>query len=159
MQYGNSYVNNAYPRFYAFKSYYVVWKHALITQIFPWKMLFKSYYVVWKLKTSPGAKSFLICLNRTMQYGNFIFFVLFQRIRYRLNRTMQYGNESAPHSATPDIRCLNRTMQYGNRHNITSFSFRIQFKSYYVVWKHNLKLPFDRVFRMFKSYYVVWKHI
>ena len=53
---------------------------------------FKSYYVVWK----PICENFLLtsplCLNRTMQYGNFYFLENLIEEMFGLNRTMQYGN-------------------------------------------------------------------
>ena len=33
---------------------------------------FKSYYVVWKHKYMEAERKHLECLNRTMQYGNFL---------------------------------------------------------------------------------------
>ena len=32
-------------------------------------------------------------LNRTMQYGNYFFWVFFRKNKKCLNRTMQYGND------------------------------------------------------------------
>ena len=76
--------------------------------------MFKSYYVVWKLCFLRVFLSVLDCLNRTMQYGNFLFFIL----------------------GVFHIFCLNRTMQYGNIKINAKFRLRsITFKSYYVVWK------------------------
>ena len=49
-------------------------------------------------------------------------------------------------------------MQYGNeksRH--TEIVGTDKFKSYYVVWKHNIYLPQHFRALLFKSYYVVWK--
>ena len=53
-------------------------------------------------------------LNRTMQYGNPIFFPIFCAAAFRLNRTMQYGNINWITNIAKAIKCLNRTMQYGN---------------------------------------------
>ena len=53
-----------------FKSYYVVWKLSMHTQIISQRITFKSYYVVWK-QISKHPKFDDECgLNRTMQYGN-----------------------------------------------------------------------------------------
>ena len=45
------------------------------TKLFTWasfmQVMFKSYYVVWKLPSLSTTKEKDICLNRTMQYGNF----------------------------------------------------------------------------------------
>ena len=97
-------------------------------------------------------------LNRTMQYGNYIYTFFHLYSRFCLNRTMQYGN------LQPDTPMESRTAE---------------FKSYYVVWKQIYFLDFDvkanglnrtmqygnPALRMkntgrtilFKSYYVVWK--
>ena len=37
--------------------------------------------------------SYFVCLNRTMQYGNKIGKIFFLKSEYSLNRTMQYGND------------------------------------------------------------------
>ena len=123
--------------FYAFKSYYVVWKHFdnffFIHRIF----MFKSYYVVWKHEK--------------------IYFRL-KRMRCRLNRTMQYGNSNNRIFHPEYIHRLNRTMQYGNKRSPLKIVFpREQFKSYYVVWKPKAGGEHSNSLQMFKSYYVVWK--
>ena len=44
--------------------------------LFPWQhmielpKMFKSYYVVWKHEVLIKKQKKIICLNRTMQYGN-----------------------------------------------------------------------------------------
>ena len=75
---------------------------------------FKSYYVVWKLAWLGKHTARKQCLNRTMQYGNFLCrnkqvtknkefksyyvvwkpgYAIFRYFEKRgLNRTMQYGN-------------------------------------------------------------------
>ena len=56
-----------------FKSYYVVWKlywYGKNIHTFFW---FKSYYVVWKLVHRVIKKKYNNGLNRTMQYGNWVF--------------------------------------------------------------------------------------
>ena len=75
--------------------------------------LFKSYYVVWK----HGGNDLDICSQ------------------LRLNRTMQYGNEKMEYIIGEGTPSLNRTMQYGNFKQQHRKLFKIQFKSYYVVWK------------------------
>ena len=95
MQYGNFEVSIFFDALTQwFKSYYVVWKPEQYIQISKRKFQFKSYYIVWKLiwlrppnETSPGFKSYYVvwklqrtflksqqalCLNRTMQYGNWL---------------------------------------------------------------------------------------
>ena len=72
MQYGTSrqYRYRAYCL--KFKSYYVVWKQfwGYIPPSF--SVMFKSYYVVWKPSSSFFICVETACLNRTMQYGNFV---------------------------------------------------------------------------------------
>ena len=79
---------------------------------------FKSYYVVWKQRIFPRQRDIQLCLNRTMQYGNyiseernFLFFILFKSyyVVWKLRNEKKYN------------------------------TFFIGFKSYYVVWKHNVK--------------------
>ena len=97
-----------------FKSYYVVWK---LNPYIPLKnsfTLFKSYYVVWKQLGTNYIVRYLTCLNRTMQYGNYYYYILLCSMFGSLNRTMQYGNLTAPATIPTTYGCLNRTMQYGN---------------------------------------------
>ena len=61
----------------------------------------------------------------------------------RLNRTMQYGNRGKHRHVLLLGWCLNRTMQYGNLKTIVVFFPFYLFKSYYVVWKHNLTVVED----------------
>ena len=49
-----------------FKSYYVVWKQNVMSELRIFFSEFKSYYVVWKLGWSDGERTEEICLNRTM---------------------------------------------------------------------------------------------
>ena len=53
-----------------FKSYYVVWKPAILCFNTVGMMEFKSYYVVWKHIAYPASVQNPTRLNRTMQYGN-----------------------------------------------------------------------------------------
>ena len=114
MQYGNYTFHYFFDDFWMFKSYYVVWKPAVLytsSPIFPafksyyvvWKQEgkiygqlgvyeFKSYYVVWKRRYCSFSSKPLPGLNRTMQYGNDIIRIFRMRNRESLNRTMQYGN-------------------------------------------------------------------
>ena len=64
---------------------------------------FKSYYVVWKQNIAQANKSFAKRLNRTMQYGNFIFSYVQIYILLCLNRTMQYGNEKKGNQKKPEV--------------------------------------------------------
>ena len=77
----------------------------------------------------------LLCLNRTMQYGNRLFQISGGIGVASLNRTMQYGNFSAQEERNRGSSSLNRTMQYGNHPRPTVFLSSYLFKSYYVVWK------------------------
>ena len=122
---------------------------------------FKSYYVVWKHKKIHTGPFDQKSLNRTMQYGN-------------PRRSPRISN----------IRCgsLNRTMQYGNTSIKAKRWPTLGFKSYYVVWKHdmvanksisnffglNRTMQYGNFFIsiisfsstvLFKSYYVVWKQL
>ena len=54
-----------------------------------------------------------------------------------LNRTMQYGNSYREEIVILYIFGLNRTMQYGNLQVQQEMYPHMQFKSYYVVWKHH----------------------
>ena len=82
------------PSFAEFKSYYVVWKLFYILLIFFKYSLFKSYYVVWKPQIRHTDNNKMYGLNRTMQYGNFIFIKYIITDKESLNRTMQYGNQN-----------------------------------------------------------------
>ena len=77
MQYGNYQVVWSARALTLFKSYYVVWKLASCIGTRVLFCMFKSYYVVWKLLCCSILRFFHIRLNRTMQYGNFVFFSLF----------------------------------------------------------------------------------
>ena len=93
MQYGNQAGRViGTPILFEFKSYYVVWKLFFILFLFIFLALFKSYYVVWKLILFFLFISISLCLNRTMQYGNYSEVLWSYSIRVGLNRTMQYGN-------------------------------------------------------------------
>ena len=71
-----------------------------------------------------------------MQYGNSDTCVNFVKEYFCLNRTMQYGNFIAKPKPKKIRGCLNRTMQYGNDlYKLNFFNSMMQFKSYYVVWK------------------------
>ena len=140
---------------------------------------FKSYYVVWKRYLTSNLGAYQKCLNRTMQYGNTALKLLFFLCQYRLNRTMQYGNRTQLVRIYGRTICLNRTMQYGNFAFCLLFLLGKLFKSYYVVWKRclydflntcpnslnrtmqygnlNISLLKTNILRGFKSYYVVWK--
>ena len=106
----------------------------------------------------PAPRTFYICLNRTMQYGNlrnkplmaigaFQFksyyvvwkpeaHVYIEFPQHCLNRTMQYGNRHRVCFPLEGKKSLNRTMQYGNRvRGYLPHLTLIKFKSYYVVWK------------------------
>ena len=78
------------------------------------KTLFKSYYVVWKHSSNPDKLKHVLCLNRTMQYGNLKNNITDDERKESLNRTMQYGNETASQGGRSGAK---------------------MFKSYYVVWK------------------------
>ena len=120
--------------------------------------LFKSYYVVWKLWGSVFSESEQLCLNRTMQYGNYFCYVYYFISRDSLNRTMQYGNYIKRILKITHTQSLNRTMQYGNRTSAQDICFDLSaFKSYYVVWKRDHPRHLQWRFKEFKSYYVVWK--
>ena len=54
----------------SFKSYYVVWKRAVLTAEKKEAEEFKSYYVVWKHVGHKKKQGRIVSLNRTMQYGN-----------------------------------------------------------------------------------------
>ena len=75
-----------------FKSYYVVWKLTSPFELSSHLPTFKSYYVVWKHKKYANAAPTPASLNRTMQYGNKVFRVRNGSMYSSLNRTMQYGN-------------------------------------------------------------------
>ena len=127
-------VNNWEGRF---KSYYVVWKPVGCNKAVILKKMFKSYYVVWKLLPQDYASQKICCLNRTMQYGNFLF-----RRRYLLvlkkfkSYYVVWKLYFFRRVLKKKIDCLNRTMQYGN---------------------FSICLSADKAFNLFKSYYVVWK--
>ena len=93
MQYGNLFERIRYYCYCGwFKSYYVVWK---LGHYYGQKNhcdTFKSYYVVWKRLTHLINIGIISSLNRTMQYGNYLFQNTRFRLLCRLNRTMQYGN-------------------------------------------------------------------
>ena len=120
MQYGNSVHVFEAPRVMRFKSYYVVWKLRLRRQKTGDTTRFKSYYVVWKLYFPCPIFSFLIGLNRTMQYGN----IDVPPLKNSLMTFKSYYVVWKPHSLK--IRflrqtCLNRTMQYGNKKKENAF--------------------------------------
>ena len=76
--------------------------------------LFKSYYVVWKLIKRVIAKKKAICLNRTMQYGNFYFLEnLIEEMFVFKSYYVVWKLLSEVKTACDEL-CLNRTMQYGN---------------------------------------------
>ena len=117
---------------------------------------FKSYYVVWKRVSPTFLVLSSICLNRTMQYGNF-FSRASTSSQLRLFKSYYVvWKLYRPFSHSIYLPRLNRTMQYGNLGVYIFFPLVRQFKSYYVVWK---LFFFHRcfVYIMFKSYYVVWK--
>ena len=58
------------------------------------KLKFKSYYVVWKLFFHFADNNAIVCLNRTMQYGNYFVGLAAGVAKNGLNRTMQYGNRA-----------------------------------------------------------------
>ena len=62
------------------------------------------------------------CLNRTMQYGNYIIIKYINKKNDSLNRTMQYGNFSTSECIAQLFQSLNRTMQYGN--SMSGWKFR-----------------------------------
>ena len=114
MQYGNVLL---FVLFFAlpseFKSYYVVWKPANPNMSFQEIVAFKSYYVVWKPRKAACVQQDFFRLNRTMQYGNHLYYdntpkyhqfksyyVVWKPLSLQL---LVYANKS-----------LNRTMQYGN---------------------------------------------
>ena len=97
-------------------------------------------------------------LNRTMQYGNNYTDLARVSKQYGLNRTMQYGNLSPTCIRHRFRLCLNRTMQYGNQYLQYAYrEFPSRFKSYYVVWKLHQFPLYMPTHCQFKSYYVVWK--
>ncbi len=115
MQYGNaSHPSKNSLLSVTFKSHYVVWKHSLLALDMDEDMEFKSHYVVWKLTSQIVCGKCVYCLNRTMQYGNFLDHNEDVQNQVGLNRTMQYGN---PFQGIPPYP--------GD-----------WFKSHYVVWKH-----------------------
>ena len=142
-----------------FKSYYVVWKRSERVEVSACRCEFKSYYVVWKLFFHFALINAIVCLNRTMQYGNdfcFFFFlrenfaqfksyyVVWKRSKFNLEHIVFFEFKSyyvvwklilfviLEHTS---IR-LNRTMQYGNFYSyFKSFLVANEFKSYYEVWK------------------------
>ena len=48
-------------------------------------------------------------------------------------------------------------MQYGNFKFQKNKIGKTPFKSYYVVWKHDVQASTVKKLKRFKSYYVVWK--
>ena len=56
--------------------------------------------------------------------------------KHCLNRTMQYGNFDSDIVRKILMGSLNRTMQYGNHKERQEEWVSFEFKSYYVVWKH-----------------------
>ena len=96
---------------------------------------FKSYYVVWKLEHNSSEEYIVDCLNRTMQYGNFV-------APTRLRCSMKFKS----YYVVWKQLCCERNTNANN-----------SFKSYYVVWKRNANISSIKFSRKFKSYYVVWK--
>ena len=85
--------------------------------------------------------------------------LFFTQRKVCLNRTMQYGNFNTSLPKTNIYPGLNRTMQYGNAGATSWYDVRMSFKSYYVVWKPRDFRTLQYAHKEFKSYYVVWKPI
>ena len=86
--------------------------------IYIWKKIkkkkFKSYYVVWKLRAARVVGCPILCLNRTMQYGN------------KVNR-IPLCFENAQFKSYYVVWKL--------KNNKMVLPLFFVFKSYYVVWK------------------------
>ena len=139
-----------------FKSYYVVWKLGDVDTYFL-HILFKSYYVVWKLDIFVGGEIFIDMFKSYYVVWKLHTSTLFSSQMICLNRTMQYGNEYNHFFSRQHQVCLNRTMQYGNFSIVFVLFYFLLFKSYYVVWKPFFEKKDNQKNQKFKSYYVVWK--
>ncbi len=117
-----------------------------------------------------------MCLNRTMQYGNYIilflsninlkfkshyvvwklyFIILIPATTFKSHYVVWKLKKAKEKKA---IEGLNRTMQYGNSNSKGQCLMScIVFKSHYVVWKRKRRQNCTCVRRKFKSHYVVWK--
>ena len=86
-------------------------------------------------------------LNRTMQYGNYIFK---DAEEHTLKRFKSYYVVWKPDNKMENkmsVDGLNRTMQYGNFINASFCATACWFKSYYVVWKLEKKLTREILFK------------
>ena len=74
---------------------------------------FKSYYVVWKQEIKKKNREYEKRLNRTMQYGNFLYS---HALLYRMLFKSYYvvWKQKGMHKTGQKFKSLNRTMQYGN---------------------------------------------
>ena len=148
MQYGNDIRGRQYVVENRFKSYYVVWKPFSSIQCGVFRVGFKSYYVVWKPTHPKISQKRLVCLNRTMQYGNplqlflqlytdfgfksyYVVWKLFFNCipHHRCGMFKSYyvvWKHSSSESRPNMLSRLNRTMQYGNFHHTRCPPFYIQ---------------------------------
>ena len=140
-----------------FKSYYVVWKPPYFPPpAFPFFM-FKSYYVVWKPRNFRKIQCSVLCLNRTMQYGNANVNLTAVLLFSGLNRTMQYGNLSGQAQHLHASSFKSYYVVWKPKEFPVGKTWVFRFKSYYVVWKRFLDVETKKITLLFKSYYVVWK--
>ena len=158
MQYGNNQGLDAYCVTKRFKSYYVVWKPDARAKKKEDDIEFKSYYVVWKLVNAINTRETVTSLNRTMQYGNYLFVeVYFQKVHRFKSYYVVWKRRSCVLSHISSILFKSYYVVWKHSFEAQDIFYGYEFKSYYVVWKPYF-ITYEKilVFR-FKSYYVVWK--